>query len=91
MPDLTGCFVLFSQWNETSTAVFGLPFLESFVTLLDYDKSTVAFAVNSQAPNGVMVVHKLTGLDIGVIVVGTVLALGAIIGVVLWCRKKSKN
>lgn len=88
---MPNCYVLFSQWNENDTAVFGLPFLESFVTLLDYEKSMISFAVNSQAAPGVMAVHKMNGLDIGLIVSGSVLVLVAVGGIVYWCKKSKKS
>jgi hypothetical protein len=47
-----------SPYNDTY--VLGDPFLQNYVTVLDYKHNKIKFGVNSQAIAGVLAQHKLT-------------------------------
>ena len=69
-----------SPYNDTY--VLGEPFLQNYVTILDFKHNKLKFGVNSQTVPGVLAQHKLTSTALAFLIVGIVVGV-IIIGLVI--------
>ena len=73
---------------DTTTIVAGLPFVSNFVPTLDYDNNAVSFGLNSASSDVVKLKSGMNGLDITLIVIGSVVGVGILGFVAFKCMKK---
>lgn len=59
-PHVSYCYINVGMSPYNDTYVLGDPFLQNYVTVLDYKHNKIKFGVNSQAIAGVLAQHKLT-------------------------------
>lgn len=74
--------------DGSTTIIAGLPFTSNFVPTLDYDNNAVSFGVNAKANEAISLKSGMNGLDITLIVVGSVVGVGILAFVAFKCMKK---
>ena len=77
-----------SDMTDTTTISAGLPFVSNFVPTLDYDNNAVSFGLNSASSDVVKLKSGMNGLDITLIIIGSVVGVGILGFVAFKCMKK---